>query len=261
MATINCISVGCADTTVVQTTGGTVLVDCYRGSEFGEPGDDFAKYLPRSKRIEAVFITHQHRDHFAGLSYLQRHGYEIRYLVGSPYARRPSDASVTYEEWTEFHGYKSAFGQQGTKWYAPFRQTRFSEPWWRVAGIRIWVLGPPPSLAQSTTRELHDASLVLEFEFGGGSSCVFAGDASDANLQYIADRDKFGGDILHASHHGSLEGACLDFIKAASPAQTVISTKSGVHHSVPHPTAIERYKSHTSGSVYRTDASTWVFRR
>jgi beta-lactamase superfamily II metal-dependent hydrolase len=82
-------------------------------------------------------------------------------------------------------------------------------------------------------------------------------------LEYIATHTtNFCNDILRASHHGSINGAQLDFIKKCNADYTVISTESGVHESVPHPTALQRYRDNTKKKVYRTDQDgtlTWTF--
>jgi beta-lactamase superfamily II metal-dependent hydrolase len=79
-------------------------------------------------------------------------------------------------------------------------------------------------------------------------------------LNWIADSTKnYCDDILHASHHGSISGADLDFIKKAKAAETIISTKSGVKENVPHATALKRYTEHTTGRVFRTDED-WTLR-
>jgi len=93
--------------------------------------------------------------------------------------------------------------------------------------------------------------------------CLFAGDASDTNLQGIADNTKnYCNDILHASHHGSLNGANLDFIKKCNAEYTLISTQSGVYDNIPHPTALWRYRKYTVHDVRRTDVDgswEWTF--
>ncbi len=84
--------------------------------------------------------------------------------------------------------------------------------------------------------------------------CLFTGDASDTNLNWIAaNTTNPCGDILHASHHGSINGADLDFIKKCEPKYTVTSTQSGEYSNVPHPTALARYRDNTERKVYRTD--------
>jgi hypothetical protein len=59
--------------------------------------------------------------------------------------------------------------------------------------------------------------------------------------------------VHRPSHHGSINGADLEFIKACNADYVVVSTKSGVHDNVPHSTAMQRYRSHTKKKVCRTD--------
>lgn len=249
MGTLWCVGVGCADTSIVLTDASDCfMIDCYDGLTFNP-------YLPSDRRIKALFITHQHYDHFRGMKYLIDNGYSLDYLIYSPYKRRRDDNSVEYDEWQEFNGYADYFERQGTKIYRPYRPDDLSKAWWITSGLTIWIFGPHGNVATSSTRELHDASLVITIETSR-RSCVFAGDASDTNLELVSRTTKnYCNDILHASHHGSINGADLDFIKKANAKYTVISTRSGVHDSVPHPTALRRYKDNTSDEVYRTDVS------
>ena len=119
--------------------------------------------------------------------------------------------------------------------------------------MKFWIIGPESTIANGETRELHDACLVIKANLEG-RACLFAGDASDKSLNSIAARTKnYCNDILHASHHGSINGADLDFIKKCNAKDTVISTKSGVHDNIPHPTAMQRYRRYTERKVHRTD--------
>lgn len=245
MGTLHFLNVGCADATVIMTDEATFLVDC----------QDIGKYrqlLPANKKIKALFLTHQHSDHYSGMEYLRANGYGIEYLIYSPYERRRNDASLTLEEWNEFNDHKEYFERTGTKLYKPYRQESFEKPFWTVAGIKFWMLGPKKITATSETRVLHDACLVFRADLGA-RKCTFTGDASDSNLEGVAGIDHICDDILHASHHGSIEGASLDFIKKCSASYTVISTATGKYENVPHPTALKRYKDNTSNIVYRTD--------
>lgn len=240
------LEVGCADTSIIKTASETFIIDCYNI-------DQYTDLLPKDKNIKALFITHQHYDHFLGMNYLKENGYFIKYLIYSPYERRWGDSSVEYDEWQDFNNFVECFKNKGTKIYKPFRQGSFNEPWWETDGLKFWMIGPEESIAKSDTRELHDASLVFVVKMGT-RGCCFTGDASDTSLNWIAkNTNNYCNDILHASHHGSLNGADLDFIKNAKPDYTVISTKSGVYESVPHPTALKRYKDNTQYKVYRTD--------
>lgn len=254
MGELHCLNVGCADATVIVTSTGTFLVDCHNIG-------DHSHLLPTNKRLRGVFITHQHSDHYSGLQYLKDYRYTIDFLIYSPYNRRYNDQSVTIEEWNEFRTLKEHFVKQGTGTRAPYRQGSFDESWWSTDGLNFWIIGPEQGIATHDTREIHDASLVIKVDLGQ-RNCCFAGDASDTCLDQIAtNTSNYCNDILHASHHGSLNGAHLEFIKKANAKYTVISTESGVHENVPHPIALRRYSDHTKQNVYRTDNGSikWTF--
>lgn len=246
MASLHCLDVGCADASVIVTDTATFLVDCYNIEDYGH-------LLPRDKNLRGVFITHHHSDHYSGLEYLRNEGYTIQYLIYSPYERRYGDTSVTLEECNEFNRHRDYFAENGTKLYAPYRQGRFEKAYWAPDGLKFWMLGPEENMAKSENRQLHDACLVFRADLGK-LKCTFTGDASDANLEYIAaNTTNVCGDVLHASHHASIEGANLDFIKKCKARWTVISTAIGKYPNVPHPTALTRYANNSTRGVWRTD--------
>lgn len=250
MGKLHCLSVGCADTSILKTVSKTYIIDCCNIQ-------DHTNLLPRDKIITALFITHQHYDHFSGIQYLLDNNYTIKYLIHSPYIRRNNDASVEAEEWRDFSNFKDKLEKSGTKVYSPYRQNDFSKPWWKPEDdLEFWMIGPQKGIAESNTRELHDACLVFVAISSSGRKCLFTGDASDTNLEWIAKNTKnYCNDILHASHHGSINGAQLDFIKKANAKYTLISTKLGVYPSVPDETALRHYRENTSIAVYRTDVN------
>jgi beta-lactamase superfamily II metal-dependent hydrolase len=246
MGEMHHLEVGCADCSIIKTSTSSFLIDCSGIA-------DHSGLLPSDKKLKAVFITHQHYDHFDGLGYLKNEGYDIDYLIYSPYERRYNDNSVGYDEWQDFIGYREYFKKKGSELYLPYRQEDFTKPWWEVDGIKFYILGPTSSIANSATRELHDASLIIHVTLTT-RTCLFTGDASDTSLRNVAENTtNICNDILHASHHGSINGADLDFIKACNAEYTVVSTKSGVHDNIPDPTAMQRYRDHTKHEVYRTD--------
>lgn len=254
MGTMHCLKVGCADATVIVTSAATYLVDCARIG-------DYSNLLPSNKVLRGVFITHQHADHYSGLRYLKEKKYSIDFLIYSPYKLRRDDQSVTMEEWDEFMDLRDYFVDKGTKTHAPYRQDSFAGCWWYTNGLKFWILGPYKSVATSDSREIHDASLVIKVDMGN-RHCCFAGDASDISLEKIAHTTKnYCDDILHASNHGSLNGAQLEFLKGANAQYTVISTQSDVFDDVPHPTALQRYADYTAKEVYRIDKGSikWTF--
>ena len=246
MGFLTCLDVGCGDASVIESESAVLLIDCHNI-------DEHKAYLPSYKRLCAVFITHQHKDHYSGLEFLKDDNYKIDHLIYSPYERRVGDNSVTLDEWNEFEEFRDHFENQGTVCHSPYRQNDVRMPWKTLHGIEFRILGPFENIAKDATRELHDACLVIKATMGN-RHCLFTGDASDENLSSIAiSTSNFCEDILHASHHGSINGADLDFIKGCNADYTIISTESGVHPNVPHPTALQRYRNNTNKEVKRTD--------
>lgn len=249
MADIHFLDVGCADTTIITSEGKTILVDCSSGIE------KYENLLPASKTIDAVFITHQHQDHFKGLEYLKDEGYKITYFICSPYERNKGDDSVSLDEWNDFNDLVNYFQGKGTKVYKPFRQDSFDKEWWDFAGLKFWMIGPDKIIAKAQDRVLHDASLVFTIKNPkSGNKVCFTGDASDKSLKKIADITNYYCDnLLHASHHGSLNGAELSFIQKAEIKMTIVSTKEGVKANLPHKEALKRYADNSSEGILRTD--------
>lgn len=246
MGDIHFCNVGCADCTVIRGASDTYLIDC-------SGIDKHSHLLPTSKHIRGVFISHQHRDHFNGLEYLLENKYRIDFLIYSPYQRREGDNSVEYDEWNEFEDLRQALALQGTQLRKPFRDDNVSNPYWKCGDVTFYILAPFHDIATSSTRELHDACLVVLAQAGQRKFLV-CGDASDTSLNKLAHQtNNYCDDVLRCSHHGSINGADLDFIKKANAINTVISTAADVHPSVPDELALQRYRDNTKERVYRTD--------
>src|SRR2546423_659127 len=107
MGKLHHLDVGCSDASIITTESATFLIDCHNI-------DEFSHLLPPNKRLRGVFITHQHRDHYNGLEYLNEEGFHIEYLIYSPYVRRYGDLSVGLDEWERFISVRDAFVKKGS---------------------------------------------------------------------------------------------------------------------------------------------------
>ncbi len=239
------LNVGCADCTVMYFGSKVVMIDCHQG-DTTQNQENILDYIPKSK-IDVLIITHQHYDHFDGMQALLDNNIEVDEIWESKYERRYADNSIDYDEWNEYFKLRNKFG---AKIYHP---TRSIKDYDIINGAKFQFYNPPKNINNYDTRELHDASLVFSVR-KGSMSITFTGDASDWALENVSSyfnlKKKH---VLHASHHGSINGAQLDFIKKINPNYSIISTKSGIHQNVPHSTALQRYRNYTKKAVRRTD--------
>ena len=166
---------------------------------------------------------------------------------GSPYKRRHGDNSLSLEEWNEYNQLKEKLVPDSN-----IRFTCTSDARKKLSGCEFVVLGPRKEVNNSETRECHDACLVI-WGHSPANNFIICGDASDSQLDQIKnDWELSDCTVLRASHHGSDNNANLEFIKVASPRDTIISTESGIFDNLPSNTALQRYRQY-SKNVFRTD--------
>jgi competence protein ComEC len=239
------LNVGCADTSVLLLDAKVVMIDCHQG-DTSKGQENILDFIPGS-HIDVLILTHAHYDHFDGIQTLLDNRITVGEVWESNYERRRNDPNVGYDEW---QSYQNLLKKLNTKRYIPTRSSRRFDT---VGGASFRFYNPRKDINDDTTRHIHDASLVFTMQ-KGEETITFTGDASDSALEDITEsfslKQKY---ILHASHHGSIEGAYLKFIKAINPKYTIISTKSGVHENLPHKTALNRYEANTRKAVRRTD--------
>jgi len=253
MGEIHFLDVGCADTTIIKSGKATILIDC------SYLICTYENLLPKNHQIDAVFITHHHNDHFQGLGYLLQNKYTINSIFYSPYVWHEGEQSFRKSEWDDITSYLNAYERKGTNLKAVYRQSDFSRPSFEIEDMKFYIIEPKKELMVERQRHIHDGCLVI-FSKLGNLKCLFTGDASDVSLSHIMNHDHSFSckdvDILHASHHGSINGAEERFIRKCNPAYTIIST--GIYNqniNIPHPTAIARYKRYTRQKVFRTDTN------
>ena len=241
------LNVGCADCTILELGSKVVMVDCKQGDvDAGE--EDIIAQL-QSDKIDLLILTHPHRDHFTGIQTLLDNDITFSEIWGSPYKRRRGDNSLPLDEWNEYVAFVNKLKEQGAKSYTPYASSSVYDT---IGGAKFYIFAPYRGINNHETREVHDGNLIVKM-VKGNNSILFGGDASDYAWDKAREKYSLSCHILHASHHGSINGANLEAIKEASPNYTIISTKSGVYDNVPSETALQRYRRYTKKAVRRTD--------
>jgi competence protein ComEC len=230
-----------------------VIIDCgYRqfSNSVSKPTSiyNYFKTVIGKTYIDLLIITHPHHDHYLGMEELIGK-VTVAEFWGSPYERRYGDNSLENEEWKEYCNLKYQLVPESSKRFTCIKNARKT-----LSGCEFVVLGPRKDVNNSETRECHDACLVI-WVSSPANNFIICGDASDSQLDQIRTDWKISDctvNVFRASHHGSINGANLEFIKAVSQRDTIISTRSGVFDNVPSDTALQRYRSY-SKNVFRTD--------
>lgn len=245
------LNVGCADCTIFEMGKDLVVIDCgyrRRSNGISKPTNiaDYITNVIGKSYIDLLIVSHPHHDHYLGMEDLIGK-FTVAEFWGSPYERRHGDNSLSLDEWKEYCQLKEKL--------IPDNQKRFTCPSGTrktFSGCEFVVLGPRKAVNANDTRECHDASLVIWVETPANKFLI-CGDASDSELDQIrADWKLSECNVLRASHHGSINGANLEYLKTVAPRYTIISTQSGVFENLPSNTALQRYREYST-KVFRTD--------
>jgi competence protein ComEC len=247
------LNVGCADCTIFEMGDDIVITDCgYRrfSTEISKPTSilDYLRYEIGKTYIDLLIISHPHHDHYLGMEEMIGK-VTVAEFWGSPYKRRYGDNSLSLDEWKEYCALKERLVPDNNSRFICTKEAKKTFAY----GCTFLVLGPRKDVNSNDTRECHDACLVI-WVSTPANSFIICGDASDSELEEIRIDWNLADccTVLRASHHGSKNGANLEFIKTVSPRDTIISTQSSIFSNVPSNTALQRYKNY-SQKVFRTD--------
>ena len=227
---VHFIDVGQGDATLIQTTGGSVLID---GGD-NHMGGRVVDYLRRAGVTELTYViaTHPHADHIGGLIAVLNE-MPVRTLIMPPVAH----TTLTFERFLDAIEYNNVPLQ------APVAGSAFS-----VGDVGFTIIGPN----SAGHANLNNYSVSLRVTHGA-TAFIFTGDAEvPAEHEKIAAGHNLSADVLRVGHHGSSTSTTQEFLDAVRPSIAVISAGAGNAYGHPHNTVMSRLR--TLGiTIYRTD--------
>jgi competence protein ComEC len=224
------LNVGQADSTVIQTPAGNlIVVDAYKPKKLSE----LLACLRPDGEIAQLIITHPHDDHYGGADALLDK-FHVQRVTLAPFWQEPGPTGyhaiinrlAELQVPTRFLcGYERLYPDGGT--YPDYEDSLVLE-----------LLGPSNStldqLARSSTLEPNHLSIITRLCYGK-FSMVIAGDAQMENWQHFDEEGLLEKKctILRASHHGSKRGSQWERIERLSPSLVVVSSDPNGTHDLP----------------------------
>lgn len=230
---IHMIDVGQADSILIMTPNGNMLVDAgCRASKTA-----LKNYLDGQgiKEFEYVIFTHAHEDHIGGAAMIMK-DYKVKNVI-------MPDATATtavFEDMIDAIEESKANVIKATPGYT-----------FNIGNLKNTVLGPVKS-----DYDVNNTSVVVKSEFGS-SSIMLTGDAeeiSEKDILATFDSSALDCDILKVGHHCSTTSTCKEFLSAVSPKIALISVGTGNSYGHPHKESYERLQDF-GAKIYRTDVS------
>jgi competence protein ComEC len=241
------IDVGQGDSILVAFPDGRTLLVDGGGSalgplarESGRPEFDVgeqvvAPYLWERglKRLDAVALTHGHRDHLDGL-YAVLEDFQVGELwlgreITSRGFRALEDEARTHHVPLVHHQRGDAFA------------------WGGVQGAFLWPGNDPPS-----EKATNNDSLVLRLEFGGVRYLLVGDIERPVERELVARGDPLQADFLKVGHHGSKTSTTPDFLAAVGPRIAVISAGAENPYGHPNQVVLDEFRGRGT-RLLRTD--------
>ena len=230
---IRFLDVGQADSALIQTKNGTVMIDtgyrdsgAYLGNVLRECGNT----------ISCLILTHPHGDHIGGALYVLEHC-EVDRVILPPIPGEDTRYAAILEEIEEQD--------------IPTRTISPGEGF-SLGRARFTFLAPLREYDEE-----NDNSYVIRLDYGE-ISALFTGDAEaesereQVKLYGSAAGGYLDADILKVGHHGSASSTTDTYLAAVTPTYAVISCGMGNDYGHPHKEVTNRLTK-TGILILRTD--------
>lgn len=220
--------VGEADAALITTRHRkAVLID---GGDVGA-GENTLSYLMRANSVDcldAVFVSHMHKDHMSGVIELIEMGFPIERV----YVSRLAEIDEKLQSAAESKG-------------VPI--SKIAEGFVEVDGVTFTVLneGIPD------TSDENDLSLILRMDYGE-NSFLFTGDSGKPQEKELIQESNCDVDFIKVAHHGSRSSTSGEFIESVTPKLAVISAGEDNLYNHPSSETLKTLKNNNV-PVLRTD--------
>lgn len=236
---INYLAVGQGDAALVTTAKKQkILIDCGPDQEVLTALDRHLAWWDR--RLDLVFISHDHSDHWAGLNYLLPK-YKIKQII---IARPPRISSELATLLTRAQN--QGIGVINIQAPATIRLADQSQ---------LTILWPNQQQITAHNKNINNQSLVINWRYGH-QNFLWTGDLeSDAEQEILAQQSvDFVIDVLKVAHHGSLTATSLVWLNHWQPKLAVISVGANNQFNLPSQLTLDRLKRFNI-QLWRTDQS------
>ncbi len=221
---ITCFDCGNADMALIEAPGATFMIDT------GPDDETRGTYLHSArgyfrecgiKRLDAVFITHEHQDHYGGYESIKKD-----VAIERLYAP---------DEFFEADIGKQFLRNTGDTEIFVVRDTMRLE----LGEAKLSILHPAEDYSSDT---INNHSMVIRIDYGDFSALFTADIHADLETVLV---ERFGerldADFLKVAHHGSETSSNQNFIECVRPEYAFISCTVGDQRKLPDEVVLDRF--------------------
>ncbi len=236
------VNVGQGDGSIIHVPyKETVVIDAGGSSEYSDYNTGEALFLPYLgakgiNHIEAVVVSHYHKDHAEGIM-------NVINSIRTDYVFIPEITEADSNSMVELSANIRRVAQmRGTKVCFVTEDTRLEFD----SGLTLDIFAPDEALRKN---DENDTSLIVRASYGDFSA-LYTGDITSRSEKELIKRADVASDVLKIAHHGSRDSSCDEFISAVAPELAVISCGVDNVYNHPHTEVLDRLRD---TSVLRTD--------
>lgn len=219
----------------------TIVIDAGGGNEFSEYNTGEALFLPYLQakginHIEAVLVSHYHKDHAEGVI-------NVIESIRTDYVFMPVITDADREGMKELaNEICNTAKENGTMVYFVKEDTRLEFK----SGLVLDIYSPSETLRIT---DENNTTLPVKVQYGEFSA-LYTGDMTSRGEQELAERADIDTVVLKAAHHGSRNSTSEEFVDAVTPQCVVISCGEDNMYGHPHTETLDRL---SDVRVLRTD--------